>query len=167
MNNEKFMKQEETNEYLEARNKEWASWARMGKVIAANAIAGTRNQPLWNNDTWGQPKAKPPTETVLQEAHNLITGARNKTYGDAIDDYTRVSNVFEALTGVYLSPAQCIVFMTVLKQCRLVTNLEKQLWHRDSAVDTAGYLGCLETVVDALKAVDAPLWGETPETLTQ
>lgn len=108
-----------------------------------------------------QPKVQPPLpakETILQEAHRLITGERNKTYGKAIDDYTRVGKVFCALTGINLTPAQCVMFMVVLKQCRLVVNLEKQLWHRDSAVDVGGYLGCLETVVKALQEVDKPLW---------
>jgi hypothetical protein len=89
-------------------------------------------------------------ESILQEAQRLITGARQKAYSHPLDDYTKVVEIFKALTGVQLTLDQALLFMVSVKMARLRTNLEKGLLHRDSAVDACGYLGCMEMIHDVL-----------------
>lgn len=101
---------------------------------------------------------KTPTDGLLLEANRLITGDRNETYGHILDDYGRVRDVFESLTGIDMSPSECIIFMVCLKMSRLMSNLEKQVWHRDSAVDAAGFLGCLEVAIEELIKQEKPIW---------
>jgi hypothetical protein len=40
---------------------------------------------------------------ILLEAHRLVTGPRNDTYGNVVDDYSKVIHIFEGLTGIKLS----------------------------------------------------------------
>jgi hypothetical protein len=87
-------------------------------------------------------------ESILQEAQRLITGPRQATYSHPYDDYSKVIEIFKALTGVQLTLEQALLFMVSVKFARLRTNLAQGKFHRDSAVDAAGYLGCLELVVD-------------------
>ena len=80
---------------------------------------------------------------ILIEAHHLITGDRNRDYDHPLDDYTKVVEIYRSLTGIDLSVEQAILFMVSVKMARLRTNLERDILHRDSIVDAAGYLGCL------------------------
>jgi hypothetical protein len=80
---------------------------------------------------------------ILLEAHRLITGERQQTYGHPYEDYSRVKRIYYALTGVELTVESCILFMVAVKLARLRTNLEAGLVHHDTLVDTIGYLGCL------------------------
>jgi hypothetical protein len=89
-------------------------------------------------------------ESILQEAQRLITGARQKDYSHPYDDYSKVVDIFHSITGVRLTLEQAILFMVSVKMARLRTNLEKGKFHRDSAVDAAGYLGCLEMALDVI-----------------
>jgi hypothetical protein len=83
---------------------------------------------------------------VLLEAHNLITTDRHDAYDHPLDDYTKVVEIFEALTGVKLTPEQSVLHMVAVKLARLRTNLEKGTLHKDSLIDAAGYLGCLSMI---------------------
>lgn len=87
-------------------------------------------------------------ESILQEAQRLITGPRQATYSHPYDDYTKVVEIFKALTGVKLTLEQALLFMVSVKFARLRTNIEQGKFHRDSAVDAVGYIGCLEMVVE-------------------
>lgn len=80
---------------------------------------------------------------ILLEAHHLITGPRQQAYSHPTDDYTKVRDIFEAITGVALTVEQAILFMLAVKMARLRTNLANNELHRDSLVDALGYLGCL------------------------
>jgi hypothetical protein len=84
-----------------------------------------------------------PGSEVLTEAHELINGPRQKSYSHPFDDYSKVRNIFQAMTGINLTVEQSILFMVAVKLARLNTNIERGKWHRDSLVDAAGYLGCL------------------------
>jgi len=83
---------------------------------------------------------------MLLEAHELITGARQTAYSHPLDDYTKVTTIFEALTGVSLTVEQALLFMVSVKFARIRTNQERGLLHYDSLVDAAGYLGCFNMV---------------------
>jgi hypothetical protein len=84
----------------------------------------------------------PGAEAVL-EAYGLITGPRQTAYSHPSDDYRKVTDIFEALTGIRLTVDQALMFMIAVKMARLRTNLSQGTLHRDSLVDAIGYLGCL------------------------
>ena len=80
---------------------------------------------------------------ILIEAHQLVTGPRNDSYGDVVDDYSKVIDIFHGLTGIRLSLADALMFMVSVKMARLRTNLDKNRLHHDSLLDAIGYLGLL------------------------
>ena len=86
----------------------------------------------------------------MLEAHRLVTGPRNDTYGNVVDDYTKVIKIFEVLTGIELSIADALLFMVSVKLARLRTNLDKNRLHHDSLLDTLGYLGLLNQAYNDL-----------------
>lgn len=99
---------------------------------------------------------------ILREAEALITGPRQDAYSHPSDDYRRVRDIFEGITGISLSIDQAILFMVAVKLARLGHNLAEGRLHRDSIVDAVGYLGCLsihlesEGVEGTLRASDDP-----------
>lgn len=80
---------------------------------------------------------------ILLDAYDLVTGDRQEAYSHPSEDYAKVCAIFEALTGVSLTIEQALLFMVSVKFARLRTNLERDILHRDSIVDAAGYLACL------------------------
>jgi hypothetical protein len=80
---------------------------------------------------------------ALLEAYALVTGDRQEAYSHPSEDYAKVCAIFEAISGVSLTPEQALMFMIAVKFARLRTNLDKGILHRDSLVDAAGYLACL------------------------
>jgi len=87
---------------------------------------------------------------ILLEAHLLVTGARQASYGNVVEDYSKVIAIFEGLTGIQLSLADALLFMVSVKLARLRTNLEKNRLHHDSLLDTLGYLGLLNQAYNDL-----------------
>ena len=87
---------------------------------------------------------------ILLEAHQLVTGARQDSYGNVTEDYSKVIAIFEGLTGVKLSIADALLFMVSVKLARLRTNLGKNRLHHDSLLDTLGYLGLLNQAYNDL-----------------
>jgi hypothetical protein len=84
-----------------------------------------------------------PGADILMDAYALITGPRQAAYSHPTEDYTKVTDIFHALTGIRLSLEQGILFMVSIKLARLRTNIDDGRTHWDSLVDAAGYLGCL------------------------
>ena len=89
------------------------------------------------------------TEILLQ-AHQIVNQDRQNTYGHPKDDYTKVINIFEALTGKKLTLDDAILFMVSVKMARLRTNLDKNRLHHDSLADALGYLGLLNQAYNDL-----------------
>ena len=83
---------------------------------------------------------------ILTEAHDLITGPRQAAYAHPFDDYGKVTRIFYGMTGINLGIKQAVLFMVAVKLARITTNMDEGRWHRDSVVDAAGYLGCLNMV---------------------
>jgi hypothetical protein len=88
---------------------------------------------------------------LLSEASSLVGGDRNRTYGEPIDDYTKVAGMWNAyLTGVLarlgvdldgvlpLEPHDAIAMMVLVKVARIANDAG----HRDNWVDLAGYAAC-------------------------
>lgn len=90
------------------------------------------------------------TDSLLHEAHALITGDRRRQYGDAGEEFAAVATILNAL-GLPLAyePWTIPVILAVVKLKRITTNPT----HRDSWRDLAGYaaLGA-----DIAGAVDKP-----------
>ena len=95
--------------------------------------------------TTPQNKPTPGTE-ILQEAYKIVNQDRQNTYGHPKDDYTKVTNIFEALTGKQLTLTEALLFMVSVKLARLKTNLDQGHLHYDTLLDTIGYLTCINMV---------------------
>ena len=80
---------------------------------------------------------------ILLEAHRLITGDRQAAYDHPVEDYTKVAEIFEGITGIKLTVQQALCFPLAMKLARMRTNREQGRWHEDSVVDAIGYLGCM------------------------
>ena len=89
---------------------------------------------------------------ILTEAHEIITGARNQSYGKVTDDYTKVIKIFQVLTGIELFYADALLFMVSVKLARLATNLERNQLHHDNLLDALGYLALLNVANQELPA---------------
>ena len=99
-------------------------------------------------------ETKPLGAEVLLEAYNLVTNDRQSSYGHPLDDYTKVVEIFNALTGNELSVYEALLFMVSVKLARLNTNLRMGNGiHHDSLVDTLGYLACINMVKEAKNVI--------------
>jgi hypothetical protein len=76
-------------------------------------------------------------ENILQEAQRITSQDRAKSYGSALADARRWAQVCSALTGLDLRPEHFPLVMLAVKLSRL--SQSSGCWHRDSAVDIAGY----------------------------
>lgn len=92
-----------------------------------------------------------PERSIMQEAHDLVNGARRANYGHPADDYARTVGAFNALTGHRLTIGDGIVFQQCVKQARQQNHPK-----RDNNVDLAGYAGCAELVVEAGRWFEVP-----------
>lgn len=86
-----------------------------------------------------------PGSEILLEAHHLVNQDRGDQYGPPHEDYSKVKDIFESITGVKLTLEQAIMFPLAMKLARIRTNSfeGRNGWHRDSVVDACGYLACL------------------------
>lgn len=92
---------------------------------------------------------EPDFESTLLNAFSLINGSRNASYGPFAEDYTRVANVFGALTDfepIQMTAELALVFMIAMKMSRTAFGLTSGLAYsdpemvKDSITDCAGYL---------------------------
>jgi len=75
---------------------------------------------------------------VLEEAISLVTGRRQKDYGEADDSFQRIAdgwNIIVRSTDGDLTPAHVAIMMDWMKSARLLQSMD----HADSWVDKAGY----------------------------
>lgn len=77
------------------------------------------------------------SEKMLEEALRIVYGQRQKDYGDALSNHTKIAEFWTAVIGIPITPQQVVMCMIGLKLARL-TNAPN---HRDSWVDIAGYVG--------------------------
>lgn len=83
--------------------------------------------------------------TVLKEAHTIIYGDREKTYGHPSKNLKTIAKMWnaflEARTGsAELNAKDVASMMILLKTARLANNPD----HRDSVVDICGYAALIE-----------------------
>ena len=91
-------------------------------------------------------KQPTPGTEILQHAYKIVNQDRQNTYGHPKDDYTKVTSIFEALTGKQLTLTEALLFMVSVKLARLKTNLDQGHLHYDTLLDTIGYLTCINMI---------------------
>lgn len=85
-----------------------------------------------------------PRGGVLREAESLITGDRNKNYGNPTENFDTTAALWNAQLGHKLKPGESFtatdvaLLMVQLKMARLKTSTSK----RDHYLDIAGYIAC-------------------------
>lgn len=90
---------------------------------------------------------------IAGEAHGLVYGARAKTYGHPRFDFRIIAKVWSGLLqdllkdGAELDEYRVAVLMSGLKLCRLV----KSPQHKDSRVDTIGYMLTMERLDEPIE----------------
>lgn len=82
---------------------------------------------------------------VLKEAHNIIYGDREKTYGHPSKNLKTIAKMWNAFLeartgGGELNAKDVASMMILLKTARLANNPD----HRDSVVDICGYAALIE-----------------------
>lgn len=82
------------------------------------------------------------TQNILEEANELVNGARQAAYGHPLDDFTRTAKMWSAILGHEVTAEQVGLCMCALKISRQV-NRQK----RDNLVDLAGYACTVEMVL--------------------
>lgn len=75
------------------------------------------------------------TEAVTAEAHRLVNGDRNESYGHPLDDWTRAGRMIGAILEIPDVPAEKVgLIMQAIKVAREVHQPK-----RDNRVDGCGY----------------------------
>lgn len=80
---------------------------------------------------------------MLEEAANLIDGARNETYGTPTQNFTNIAEMWNTRfshllkDGAKFTPSDVADAMILLKMSRNIAGKK-----RDNYVDVAGYAGC-------------------------
>ena len=91
--------------------------------------------------------------TVLKEAHTIIYGDREKTYGHPSKNLKTIAKMWNAYldartTSSELNAKDVASMMILLKTARLANNPD----HRDSVVDICGYAALIERCDEAPQA---------------
>lgn len=81
---------------------------------------------------------------VLEEANDIIHGARNKTYGHPLDNHSRTAALWSAYLGIPISPEQVCWLNALQKISRTCSGV----YHRDNITDVCGYAGNVEMIHD-------------------
>lgn len=72
---------------------------------------------------------------VLEEASSLINGQRESDYGEPIESFSAIAEMWSAYTGHSIAASDVCHMMALLKIARLRNGA-----HRDSSNDACGYL---------------------------
>lgn len=89
-------------------------------------------------------------DELLLKAHELTHGPRRAEYSNPYDDYVRVVDIFEAISGKKLSPEEGALFMLSVKLSRINFNNTHGRLHLDSVIDAAGYLWCYASICEKM-----------------
>jgi hypothetical protein len=84
---------------------------------------------------------------ILDEAKDIVHGARQAAYGHPLDDFSKTATMWSALFGVPITAEQVALGMMAVKMSRLLNTPT----HRDSMVDIAGYAQTYQMVVQERK----------------
>lgn len=87
----------------------------------------------------------------LAQAMDLVTGDRNREYGEPLDNFQRIADGWQIILSQPVTPHQVALCMAWLKIARLVESPR----HVDSYVDAAAYAALALELVEA-QDKDAP-----------
>ena len=73
-------------------------------------------------------------DDILREAGEVISGARQETYGDAAQSHGRIAQMWSAYLGVNVTACDVAAMMVLMKVSR-----SKGKPHKDNWVDICGY----------------------------
>jgi len=93
-----------------------------------------------------------PAETILQEAHRLVYGPRQDSYGHPFDDFSRTAAIVTAILGNKLKDGEQVVAEEV-GLIQMAVKISRQVNHpkRDNMVDAAGYAATIQMVIEERK----------------
>lgn len=83
--------------------------------------------------------------SILEEAKQIVEGARNADYGSINDSFTRIAALWSAYAGVTLDKYDVAKMMMLLK----ISRLKHNPLHEDSLRDIIGYSICYEKLIHA------------------
>lgn len=98
----------------------------MGKGL----VSGGENETI---------RITPPRVEALREAARLIDSERNASYGEPIDNFSRVCALWSVILGVTVTPEDYAMCMIAVKMSRYAS---RSGFQPDTWVDIAGYAGC-------------------------
>lgn len=84
-------------------------------------------------------------EEVLDKAKEIVTGARQATYGTPEDSFTTIAGLWGSYLGKDLSTKDVAMLMVLLK----VARSKGDAGYSDNYVDIAGYAACAGELTDA------------------
>lgn len=106
-----------------------------------------------------------PEQSILEEAQQLIHGARNVAYGHPRDNFAAIASLWNGYLGAMGErrefSGQDVANMMILMKVGRVCN---DNWHRDSYTDIAGYAGTAERMQEPIEvpADDEPVGEAAP-----
>lgn len=77
-------------------------------------------------------------EDILDTAKEIVTGARQTTYGTPEDSFSTIAGLWGSYLGVNVSPSDVAMLMVLLK----VARSKGDAGYADNYVDIAGYAAC-------------------------
>lgn len=101
-------------------------------------IADKLKEELKENNTQLNINAE---KSILEEAIEVRSGDRNADYGDAVENFNRIAEIYQAITGECLSPDKCCMVHIATKLSR-----ERHNHKRDNLVDLCGYADILHRI---------------------
>jgi len=82
--------------------------------------------------------------TILEEADAAINGPRRESYGDVLESFVSIADVWSTILRAPVTPQQVALCMIALKLLR-----EANKHSRDNLVDLCGYAALLAQIEDA------------------
>ena len=79
---------------------------------------------------------------ILEEAHSIIYGDREKTYGHPAKNLLNIAKLWSIYLDKEVTAQDVATMMVLLK----IARLKNQPDHRDSLVDSVGYLSLIERI---------------------
>jgi len=94
--------------------------------------SGNEEKPTTNEPTTLRVEA-------LREAARIISGERNKQYGNPEDNFERTAKIWSVILGIEITNEDVAMMMVGLKVARYAS---KSGFQPDTWVDIAGYAAC-------------------------
>ena len=91
-------------------------------------------------------------KSMLQQADDLINGQRQKDYGDKLRNFTQIAMGMQMVLAAKLLPGAVITAndVALLMIQVKIARLAKTPHHKDSQIDVAGYIGCMDKLQNEL-----------------